>query len=128
MKFKPILLGISALAGVVVTILAFSTVPTPDDVSECLAVKGIVSNIHEGGVKDAVFSIKGEKRRFYINRGLENGLSLSDLKNDLEGKEVTIRYPYWALLDADGSIKHISQLEHDGKIIYTEIPSKKGLN
>ncbi|MCR5860805.1 hypothetical protein LRS05_00960 [Flavobacterium sp. J372] len=122
MKAKPILLGISALAVVGIVLLAFSTVPTPDDESECLVVRGIVSNIYEGGVKDAVFSIKGEKRLFYINRGLENGLSLTKLKNDLEGKEVTIKYPdYWALLDADGSIKHITQLEHNGQIIYTEI-------
>lgn len=122
MKSKSILPAVSSLVGLALILLAFSTVPTPDDESECLVIKGVVSNIYEGGVKDAVFSIKGEKRRFYINRGLENGFSLAKLKNDLEGKEVTIRYPdYWALLDADGSIKHITQLEHNGKIIYTEI-------
>ena len=107
-----------------VTLAAFTLrpVPVPEDEKECLSVTGIVSNIFEGGVKDVVITLKDNPKTYYINRGLESGLDLADLRKALEGKEVTIKYPdYWSLLDPGKKLLQISKIEHDGETVYSEI-------
>lgn len=76
----------------------------------------------EGGVKDVVFVLDGHKENYYINRGLEQGLTIDDLKQQLKGKEVTIKYPnYWSILDPSKSIRHIAKVEFEGKTIFSEV-------
>ena len=90
--------------------------------SEALTIKGVVTYIYEGGIKDVVFRIKETETIYYINRGLENGLDLAELKEKLIGKEVTIKYPkYWTPLDWDNNIKHLSKLEFEGEVIFNEL-------
>ena len=90
--------------------------------SEALTMKGVVTYIYEGGIKDVVFRIKDTETIYYINRGLENGLDLAELKEKLIGKEVTIKYPkYWTPLDWDNNIKHLSKLEFEGEVIFNEL-------
>ena len=90
--------------------------------SEAITVKGKVKSIFEGGVKDVVFVLEDQASRFYINRGLENGLNLNDLQNRLVGKEVIIKYPsYWTPFDANKRIRHLSKLEVDGEVIFDEL-------
>jgi hypothetical protein len=48
-------------------------VPIPDE-KDCLSLKGMVSEVYEGGVNDVVFKLQGLDKEFYINRGLERGL------------------------------------------------------
>jgi hypothetical protein len=87
-----------------------------------LKVKGIVKGIHEGGENDVVFYLENHDTRYYINRGLENGLNLASLKNKLMGKEVTIKYPkYWTPLDWDNEIRHLSKLEYKGEVLFNEL-------
>ena len=90
--------------------------------SEALTMKGVVTYIYEGGIKDVVFRIKDTETIYYINRGLENGLDLAELKEKLIGKEVTIKYPkYRTPLDWDNNIKHLSKLEFEGEVIFNEL-------
>ena len=90
--------------------------------SEALTMKGVVTYIYEGGIKDVVFRIKDTETIYYINRGLENGLDLAELKEKLIGKEVTIKYPkYWTPLDWDNNINHLSKLEFEGEVIFNEL-------
>jgi len=110
----------------VVAILIFRPVPiVPED--RALVEKGIVSDIYEGGKNDVVFRLENKKRRYYINRGLENGLELADLEERLIGREVTLKYPdYWTPLDWNDEIKHLSKVEIEGEIIFNELkPARK---
>jgi hypothetical protein len=109
------------LTGVVLTvgILVFRPVPIPNE-KDCLIVQGSVIEINEAGVKDIVFTITGQDKTFYINRGLERGLELQKLRAELIDKEVTIKYPkYWTPLG--NSSKHISKVESAGRTIFTEL-------
>lgn len=102
-------------------ILIFRPVPIPDE-KDCLSVKAKVTEVYEAGFKDIVFKLKGLDKQFYINRGLDRGLDLQELRASLTNKEILILYPkYWTPLDPVNSIRHISKVEHDGKIIFTEI-------
>lgn len=92
-------------------------------VSEDKAIiqEGIVSDIYEGGVKDIVFKLENNNDIFYINRGLERGLEITSLKEELIGKEVIFKYPkHWTPLDWDNSSKHISKVETKNEVIFNE--------
>lgn len=105
--------------------LAFATlrpVIVPQNAEDCLVAKGKVIRIFEGGVNDVAFRLEGDKTMYYINRGLEQGLDLKELQDQLIGNDVTIRYPkHWTLLDPNNRIKHLSILEYNGVEIFNEI-------
>ena len=112
------ILGILIIAG-----LVFILRPVPIVAEEdALIDSGIVSSIYGGGVKDVVFILENGKHRYYINRGLENGLDLKELREKLIGKKVTIKYPYyWTPLDWDDETKHLSKLETETEVIFNEL-------
>lgn len=90
--------------------------------SECEVVQGEVTSISEGGVKDVLFRLKDHPTRFYINRGLESGLNLEELRSELMGKIITIKYPsYWTPLDWNNRIKHIAKVEYEDKVFFNEM-------
>ena len=102
-------------------ILIFRPVPIVEE-QYAIETKGIVTDIYEGGRFDVVFKLKDRKQRYYINRGLENGLDLKDLQKRLMGQEVTIKYPkYWTPLDWNNTIRHLSKLEFQNEVIFNEL-------
>jgi hypothetical protein len=117
---KKILFSIVALL-----IIAFFSIFRPVPIvaeSEAIVEKGIVFDIYEGGVKDVAFRLENNQRVYYINRGLERGLNLKNLKNKLIGNEVVIKYPkYWTPLDWNNKIQHISKVEIKGEVIFNEL-------
>lgn len=101
--------------------LIFRSVPIVSE-DECLIKEGIVTKIFEGGTKDVCFRLLGEESVFYINRGLEQGLHLDTLKEQLIGQKVTIKYPeYWTPLDPKKSTIHLSKLEYADYTIFSEL-------
>lgn len=88
--------------------------PTED---ECHVIEITISNVFEGGTKDIVFADTGTDR-FYINRGLEQGLAIEDLKSKVINKKATLHLP--KLLFGLVESEHISQLEVEGEILFTE--------
>jgi len=91
----------------------------------CKKISGIVTSIYEDGTKDAVFQIAGQNKVFYINRGIEKNISISDLSQKLVGKEVNILYAdNWSPLGSIGESKPISELSAGEELVYTEFPDK----
>ncbi len=87
--------------------------PQPED---CEVRTIVVSSIIAGSDYDIFFtSKKGD--RYYINRGLEQGLTLKSLKKIALNQEATLHLPKFALT---GVSTHIAQLEINDRIIYTE--------
>ena len=115
-------LAIAAAIGLFVLSAVFILRPVPTPLEkDCITIKGTVTHIYEGGVKDVVFVLDGRKETYYINRGLEQ-LNLAALKKELEGKEITIKYPdYWSLLDPGKSLRHISKIEYMEATVFSEI-------
>ena len=72
-------------------------------------------------LKICVFKLMNDESRYYINRGIESGLSVEELKEVLLGKEVYITYPpHWSFLDPMNTTKHISKLATRNEIFYSE--------
>lgn len=88
--------------------------------------EGVVSEIYTNKGNDLIFKMKNTSRRFYINRGLELGLELKELESRLINQKVIMKYPdYWTPLDWNNEIKHISKLEHQGKVLFNEFRMPK---
>ena len=89
---------------------------------DCETLKGTVTNVYEGGAKDVVLTLNGQRKLYYVNRGLERGLDLNTLKRQLINEEVVIKYPdYWTPLNINERSIHISKIEHKGKTVFTEL-------
>lgn len=111
--------------GVLFLIGALILRPVPIVAEEDAIVEsGIVYRVYEGGEKDLVIMFQDDHRRFYINRGLENGLDLAEMQEKLVGNKVTVKYPkYWTPLDWNNDIRHISKLEMRQHVFFNELKS-----
>jgi len=89
--------------------------PQPEE-CEIKTVK--ITDITEGPGFDIVFN-DDSVDRFYINRGLENGLNLDSLNANILNKTVTLHLPKLFY----GTSNHIAQLAIDDEIIFTEFSS-----
>ena len=117
---KKLFIGLGILF-FVAAVLIFRPVPIVSE-DRAIVETGIVSDIYEGGENDVVFRLENQKRRYYINRGLENGLELADLQERLIGREITLKYPdYWTPLDWNDEIKHLSKVETEAEVIFNEL-------
>lgn len=82
----------------------------------CVQVMGKVETITEGTSYDVMVKLKDNRTIYYVNRGLERGLELTNLKKILEGQELELWYAKtWYL-----SGGHITQLQIGEEIIYSE--------
>ena len=106
-----------------ILILGFLIIkPVPIVAEEkAVAVQGLVVDIFEGGVKDVVFKLNNDNSSYYINRGLEHGLTIEDLKEKLVGNHVILKCPkYWTPLDWNNKTRHISKVEFNDEVLFNE--------
>ena len=109
----------------IITVLIFRPVPIVSE-SKAISEIGIVKEIYSNKGNDVIFVMLNTDRKFYINRGLENGLELNNLKEKLIGNSIVIKYPkYWTPLDWNNSIRHISKVEFKNEIIFNELKADK---
>lgn len=102
---------------IVFTLVFNSCIINDTKPDECTIEKTKITQITEGTSFDIVFTdIKGD--RFYINRGIERGLNLDSLNANVLNKSVTLHLA--KILGGLVISEHISQLEVDKKIIFTE--------
>lgn len=90
-----------------------------------MSENGIVKEIYSNKGNDIIFIMKNTNRKFYINRGLKNGLELNNLKQKLIGKRIVVKYPkHWTPLDWNNSLRHISKVEFNGEILFNELKTE----
>ena len=93
---------------------------------KCKHISGIVTSIFDDGNKDAIFKIEGQNSLFYINQGFEKKLSLKNLLEKVQGKQVSILYAdHWNPLGSISESRHISEISVDEELLYSEFPSDK---
>ena len=117
---KKILIGITVLFAFL-AVLILRQVPIVSE-NKALVERGVVKNIFEGPENDIVFKLENNNHIFSINRGLEKGLTIEELRRTLVGNEVVIKYPkHWTPLDWNNKGHHISKVETDKEIIFNEL-------
>ncbi|MCB0445678.1 MAG: hypothetical protein R2812_08420 [Gelidibacter sp.] len=117
---KIILICVSSII-LIIAILIFRPVPIVSE-DRTISESGIVTEIYSNKGNDVIFIMENTERRFYINRGLENGLELNNLKEKLIGNSIVVKYPkYWTPLDWNNSVRHISKVEFNDEVIFNEL-------
>lgn len=114
-KFKILFLIVPVLAVVAVVFLLKGSIiqnPSPED---CELREMTVSSIYEAGVKDIVFA-NANGEFYYINRGLERGLTLAEMEQKVLNKKVTLHLANTLI----GTSNHIAQLAVENDVIFTE--------
>ena len=110
-----------SLIVLIIAVLIFRPVPIVTE-KNTISESGIVKEIYTNKGNDIIFILENVQRRFYINRGLEMGLELTDLKKRLIGNSIVMKYPkYWTPLDWNDKIKHISKVEFNHEILFNEL-------
>ncbi len=112
------IVGIAIMGFLLINYLKVPILPE----SELSIVEGKVNAVFEGGVKDLCLRIEGHEKVYYINRGLEAGLNLKEMKERLEGEVVTIKHPSYPAMNLGQSI-HLSILRIKNETLYDETPS-----
>ena len=123
-KIAKIILITFSLTILIIAVLIFRPVPIVSE-NKAISENGIVTEIYTNKGNDIVFILENTNRRFYINRGLENGLELNNLKQKLVGNPIVVKYPkYWTPLDWNNSVRHISKVEYNGEILFNELKAE----
>jgi hypothetical protein len=121
MKLKFILISFSCLL-VFFLLVGFSILPSPNP-QNCVKVSAEVSKVFEGGGEnDIVIFLKDDPNYYYINRGLERGLELEQLKEQISNNTVTLIYiKHWSPLNPMNRTRHIAKLMSRETILYSEL-------
>ncbi len=98
----------------VVLVVKSSIIKNPK-AEECVVVNTTIVSITEESSYDIVFH-DAAGNYYYINRALEQGLTIAALKNSVLNKEATMHLPKFAIRTSE----HIAQLTVDGAVLYTE--------
>lgn len=103
------------LFAVFIFFIAKSNIISDPKPEECASQTVQIVEIYEGSSHDIVFR-DGSGDLYYINRGLERGLNLDSLNNQILNKSVTLQLPklFW------GTSEHIAQIQLGDQIIFTE--------
>ncbi len=91
-------------------------------IDDCIMVSGVATKVwaHQKS-KDVNIRI-GDGGHYYINRGLERGLSEASFSNKIMGKEIVIHYAdHWTPLDPSGIVRHVARVSYGEEILYDEI-------
>lgn len=112
--FVKISLGLFLLLVGMFVFISMYAINNPDP-KNCEIKEIVVSKIYEGGVKDIVFDHENGGV-YYINRGLENGLTLEGMEEKVLNKKVTLHLAK----NFSGTTRHIAQLQLGEEVIYTE--------
>ncbi|WP_299605069.1 hypothetical protein [uncultured Aquimarina sp.] len=95
----------------------------PDDVIE---ITGVVTKVEEKSGFDIAITLENDDHYYYINRGLEQGLTIQQLQEELIGKKVTLYSIHrWTIFTRDKIMGHISKLVVDDRVIFNEIQEEQ---
>jgi len=115
---KEVFISIGIIVSILI-VLVFRPIIPCETFSE--KVSGEITHLYDSGNKDISFKIKGNKTKFYINRGQEKNLNVDSLKTKLLHQTIDLYYAkHWTPLDPKNRIKHITRIEHKGEILFTE--------
>ena len=120
-KLKKIILVFLSVFSLLFIVLAMSPIPKATS-ANCIEVMGKVEKIDEAGTNDVTFQLENDDAIYYINRGLEKGLTLEDLQEELLNREISLHYvKHWSPLDPNNKTRHIAKLEIGEELIYNEM-------
>ncbi|GEQ84587.1 hypothetical protein ULMS_00950 [Patiriisocius marinistellae] len=105
-------------AGICSLLLFTSCIIQNPDAEDCTFKEITVARVYEGGVKDIVFA-ESDGSFYYINRGLENGMTLEKMAEKTVGKKVKLHLAKTIFMSSETN--HISQLVVANDTLFSEL-------
>jgi len=116
-----------ALSFLVISLLVLAFTPVPQAAPDnCYDVTGVVEKVYVPCCGDVAIAIKGDDHLHYINRGLDQGIDVTQWEQLLPGKVVTLKVirRHWTPLDPTFHQRSIAAVSLDNQTIYNHIQSK----
>ena len=101
---------------ILISFLCVSCLIQNPTIEDCDVKEITVTKIYEGGDQDIVFA-EADGTFYYINRGLEQGYTLTKFREKVLNKNVTL---HLASTFIGSSSNHIAQLVVEDEILFTE--------
>lgn len=124
MKIRPGRSGILIFAGLIVAGLFLVFRPIPVSRNNSIVFNTTVFKISEGAEKNIIFKFDQGHGTYYINHGLQKGLKLDTLQEELVNKKVTVLYLKPSFVSGFSPVadtKYITELRTGDKVIYSEL-------
>lgn len=85
-------------------------------------VEGKVIGVYDNGNFDIGIRLEGDKGHYYINRGQQNGLSVSEMRTQFLGKDLAVSYvDQFSILDLKRQVRHINRIQKGEEMVYDEL-------
>ena len=82
--------------------------------------EGQIKDVYVGGINDLVITLRNDSKRYFINRGIEKGISTKMIKKQLGLKNIrfTTKPEGINLFDIDDSLKEIENIIVNDSLYY----------
>jgi hypothetical protein len=113
----------AAIAIVLIVLFVKVMIPLSTSRENSVPIKGSVSKVMAGGMKDITISLFRVDGLYYISKGVERGLNVDSLSAMLVNKQVTILYQvpgFFGKLVPQQSPRSINELKLGDKVIFSE--------
>jgi len=89
---------------------------------DLIEIEGVVIDIQEAPGLDIAITLKNDPHYYYINRGLQLGINIEQLRQDILNKKVTLySIERWTIFTRDKIMGHVSKLVIGQKTLFTEL-------
>lgn len=107
------------------SLILLSLRPIPQaNSSNCKTIAAKVIDIQEKGDKDISITLAQTEGQFYINRGLEKGISVEEWKAKFNNKTIKISYvDHWSPFDPFNKLRSVARISIDGMIEFDKFSS-----
>lgn len=114
-------IGIVALLGLAI-VLVFLLGFIQSNSTGKRVVEGQIQDIYVGGIHDVVIVLKHDSKCYFINRGIEKGLSIALLKDQLGSKNIQIcmKPEGFNLFNLNNRLSEIDQIKVNQKLYYQD--------
>jgi len=118
---KVLVIGIVCIVGLFFLVFGMP-IMSPNE-SDCTIVRGEVTNLMgNDNTFDISLFLENDDAYYYVNRGLENGLSINELEESLLHQFAEVHYVrHWSLLNFKGKRRHIARIKVGNELLYDEI-------
>lgn len=116
------IISFAILTVIIPAAVFYSILPEPT-LDNCITTSGFVSRVINGsGKRDIVIELQGDEKYYYINRGIERGLSVNSLSRQILNKDIEVMtIKHFSFFDPFGSTKHIAKISTGGVVVYSEM-------
>lgn len=89
-----------------------------------IVIKTTIDKVSQGSEDNIILKLNNTSGIFYINHGLQKGLNLDTLQQELQNREVSVLYlksNFFSGLSPVKGTKYITELKLGDKVIYSEL-------